>query len=147
MDKAAYIFNKIAKMSPSKRNAMEDEMHAFNRSAYTLDKWPKNAKGWAMDLATFGAIGGLLVGRGNIKKRLLAGAGVGLGSGAALSGLSSAYWLKRDKSYLKDIPDASLERGIKGVRRYKKGDKEALNKAYFATHDRQGQLKPEFAKR
>jgi len=149
MDKAEYIFYKIAKMSPSKRNAMEDEMHEFNR-AHAKRTLQGKEKTLIPVTGAIGAAVGAAAAMNNYShtfkaknlfrlnktqrmfaSKALTGAGIGAAAGAVLTGLGSAYWLKRDKSYMKNAPDANLARGIQGIREYKKGDKEALNRAYW----------------
>ncbi len=131
-------FEKTA-FTRKQRSDLENEMHSFNKRESRPSKLvPRGLKGGG----TFGAIIGAGAGlakhkpiRGGVK-----GALIGAGIGGALSGLSSLYWQKRDKSYLSNVSDKNLSRGVKSIRKYRSGDKDALNRNVLKVLKEQGKM-------
>jgi hypothetical protein len=134
-------FEKRAALSPATRAAYEKEMHEFNKEVTRPGKLIlKGIKGGgALSGIAGGITGGLMGAAGGGAKGALLGAltggAKGAAGGAAVGGLlsvgASAFHQRRGPDYLKKIPDSSLERGIKGIRRYRGGDTKAMNKAYW----------------
>lgn len=131
-------FEKRAKLTDKQRASYEKEMHAFNKEhAGDTGKMvrrvaPRVALIGAASGAASGAISG---GRSGLARRGLIGgvvgglAGAGLGAGLGAAGAYS--WRHRSPDYLKKVTDKGLEHGIKGVRSYRAGDKDALNRSYL----------------
>ena len=141
MNKFFEGFEKRAALSPATRAAYEREMHEFNKEVTRPGKLiPKGIKGGGAFGGITGGITGGMMGAagGGVKGALLGaltGGATGAAGGAALGGLlsggASAFHQLRSPDYLKKIPDSNLERGIKGIRRFKGGDAKAMNKVYW----------------
>lgn len=134
-------FEKRAKLATKQRAAYEKEMHEFNKEQ--AGDTGKFVRKMAPLGAGAGGVIGSLIGVSeplahsgksrllNVGARGLGGTGAGALLGAGLGLAGSAYWRHRSPKYLKKVTDTGLEHGIKGVRKYRKGDTEALNKAYL----------------